>query len=369
VTLVVNPNITEVLAGQTVALTLEASGQNLRFKWSASRGKLSAFDTPAVIYTAPDTTGVDTVTVEVSSSSGTTIENVSFNIVVPSPITTTSPPTITITSPLAEVVCPLDDVCYFDATGASSGVASDPDLEVIIFVRDGLWWPHKGFFVRSDGTWDGRAQIGDQPCWSIGHDFAIVAVVMTREQANRIPTEFQPLPEEYVARSDVVELVTTYDPVPIDLSAASASPDTGSSITLSAVGEKFLVIDYDLGTGGWVQVPVPVNQNMACMKELKFSITFSLQGTGAANTLEVKLEDADGTNYGWLSKPGGSVTANGETMGVPLDDFVFWWGNEGMNWQQVANVVFAVAKKQVGDASGAGQVIVSDVVMVPPVTP
>lgn len=94
VALVINPDIKDVLPGQTVALTVETSGQNLRFKWSASRGKLSAFDTPAVIYTAPDSTGVDTVTVEVSSSSGATIENVSFNIIAPTPtLTPSSTPT------------------------------------------------------------------------------------------------------------------------------------------------------------------------------------------------------------------------------------------------------------------------------------
>jgi len=93
VTLVVNPDITDVLAGGDVALTVETSGQDLRFKWSAARGKLSEFDTPAVFYTAPDTPGVDTVTVEVSAAGGTTVEHVSFNIVLPTP----SPPTLAAT--------------------------------------------------------------------------------------------------------------------------------------------------------------------------------------------------------------------------------------------------------------------------------
>jgi len=97
VTLVVNPEITEVSAGQTVALTVEASGQNLSFNWSVARGKLSASDKPAVIYTAPDSAGVDTVTVEVSSASGTTTRNVSFNVIVPPTTTFTPTPTLTFT--------------------------------------------------------------------------------------------------------------------------------------------------------------------------------------------------------------------------------------------------------------------------------
>jgi hypothetical protein len=98
VTLVVNPDIKDVLAGNSLALVVEAeaSGQNLRYKWSATRGRLSAFDVPAVIYTAPDTAGVDTVTVEVSSAAGTTTRNKSFNIVFPTPTFTPSPtPTVT----------------------------------------------------------------------------------------------------------------------------------------------------------------------------------------------------------------------------------------------------------------------------------
>jgi hypothetical protein len=91
VALVINPDITDVLAGDIVALTAETSGRDLRFKWSASRGKLSAFDAPAVLYTAPDTEGVDTVTVEVSSANGTTVKHVSFNII--SPPTRTPVPT------------------------------------------------------------------------------------------------------------------------------------------------------------------------------------------------------------------------------------------------------------------------------------
>jgi hypothetical protein len=95
VTLVVNPDIKDVLARDTIALTVETSGQDLRFEWSVARGTLSSPDTPAVIYTAPDTPGVDTVTVQVSSASGTTTRNVSFNITLPDTATPTVAPPAT----------------------------------------------------------------------------------------------------------------------------------------------------------------------------------------------------------------------------------------------------------------------------------
>ena len=84
VALVVNPSDTEeMLAGETVPIHADASGQDLKFQWSVTRGQLSAFDTPAVIYTAPDSVGADTVTVEVTGSGGTTTKSVSFDVVVP----------------------------------------------------------------------------------------------------------------------------------------------------------------------------------------------------------------------------------------------------------------------------------------------
>lgn len=106
VTLILDPDITDISAGQTVALNIEASGQGLQFKWSVARGNLSAFDVPSVIYTAPSTPGLDTVSVEVTSASATTTRSVNFNVIVPP--TETLPPTIAPTNtplplPLTEV--------------------------------------------------------------------------------------------------------------------------------------------------------------------------------------------------------------------------------------------------------------------------
>lgn len=81
--LIIDPDISDVLAGQTVTLAVEASGQGVKIKWSAIRGTLSASEGPAVVYSPPDTPGKDTVSVEVSTAAGTTIKNVSFNVIAP----------------------------------------------------------------------------------------------------------------------------------------------------------------------------------------------------------------------------------------------------------------------------------------------
>lgn len=106
VVIVINPDIENVSAGQTVAISVNTSGQGLQFKWSVSKGTLSASDMPAVIYTAPDIAGLDTVTVEVSSATGTTTKTVSFNVIVPpteTPVPTTVPTDTPIPPPVLEV--------------------------------------------------------------------------------------------------------------------------------------------------------------------------------------------------------------------------------------------------------------------------
>lgn len=374
VALIINPDIKDVLSGQTVALTVDANGSGLRYKWSVSRGKLSAFDAPAVIYTAPDTLGADAVTVEVTSASGTTTKNASFNIIASptrTPVPTPPPPpaTFLIAAPFNKVVCPIDKFCTFPVAGTLTGIAPDPNLKVVVFVKNepGLsdkWWPHQqALIIRNDDAWQAQAQIGDVPCTGIKDDFQIVALLMTADQASKINAEWQVLPQGYAAKSNIVDLITAYDPLTVDLSFASASSDISSTISL-ATSNSTLDMNYDLGAGGWVLIAVPLYRNLSCMKQLKAAVSFSYEGAGAANSFEVKLEDADGTNFGWITKPRESV-AN-KTFSLPFSDFTNWVaGNSpGMNWGQVKNLLFAISKKA-GDEGSRGRIIIKDVMITP----
>ena len=58
---------TTIQTGETTSLNVEASGSDLQFEWTAISGSLSDPSQPAVIYTAPNSAGSDTVTVVVSS--------------------------------------------------------------------------------------------------------------------------------------------------------------------------------------------------------------------------------------------------------------------------------------------------------------
>ena len=81
VTVTWTPNVSDVEVGQEIAFIVETEGQNVQFRWSAINGMLSASEGSAVIYTAPDTEGVDIVTLEASNDGGTTVEHISFNVV------------------------------------------------------------------------------------------------------------------------------------------------------------------------------------------------------------------------------------------------------------------------------------------------
>ncbi|MGQ9792670.1 MAG: PKD domain-containing protein, partial [Anaerolineae bacterium] len=102
VNLSVNPPTTQLLPGQSVAISANVVGQGVFFRWSVAHGTLSAYDTPAVIYTAPAYASLDTVTVEVTNAGGTAYRSVSFMIVYPTP----APPPPTATPPATPTPVP-----------------------------------------------------------------------------------------------------------------------------------------------------------------------------------------------------------------------------------------------------------------------
>ena len=88
-------------------------------------------------------------------------------------------------------------------------------------------------------------------------------------------------------------------------------------------------------------------------------IRFVYRGEGDTNTLEVKLEDADGSNFGKTvdtkTNPGSWTTVE-----VPVSDFNYWWGgDQSLNLKKV-HLQFAVSIKE-GDDGGSGKVIIDQV--------
>lgn len=143
--------------------------------------------------------------------------------------------------------------------------------------------------------------------------------------------------------------------------------DTGSTIALATVPgrtNKALQITYDLGEGGWVQLYQSASSyNRGDLSEMA-GLTFYYRGDGNANTLEVKFEDTDGTNFGRLLQ-GQSAAADWTRIEVQFTELTYLWGGDvNMDWEQVKNISFAVSKKQ-GDMGGEGTVEIADIALIP----
>jgi hypothetical protein len=106
---------TTITTGEEASLTIAADGNQLKFEWTTQRGTLSDSAQPAVIYTAPDSPGTDTVTVKVTYSGGQIVRSIIFDVVAPPTPTVTETPlpadTPTATSPATPTAAPPPTVC------------------------------------------------------------------------------------------------------------------------------------------------------------------------------------------------------------------------------------------------------------------
>ena len=77
-----DPAATEVVAGGEIAITAESdTTDELRFEWSADRGRLSRPEGQSVIFTAPEVPGLVIVDLRASGPSGMSTRSVTFTVV------------------------------------------------------------------------------------------------------------------------------------------------------------------------------------------------------------------------------------------------------------------------------------------------
>jgi hypothetical protein len=167
--------------------------------------------------------------------------------------------------------------------------------------------------------------------------------------------------------------INTATPTPTPI-AVSTDPtlwttlaDTGSTIALTTVPgrtDTALQITYDLGEGGWVHLyQLASSYNRGDLSEMT-GLIFYYRGSGNVNTLEVKFEDPDGTNFGQL-RQGQSVATDWTRIEVRFAELTYLFGgDDNMDWEQVDRISFAVSKKQ-DDMGGAGTVEIADIALIP----
>ncbi|MBN1385206.1 MAG: CIA30 family protein [Elusimicrobia bacterium] len=131
--------------------------------------------------------------------------------------------------------------------------------------------------------------------------------------------------------------------------------ENGTSIKISSE-KKAMNIDYDFGDGKWVQVKKNFKLGISNLNTLKFR----LKGTGKSNDFQIKIEDADGTNFGYTFS---GITSNGswKEYEVPLKSFKYFWsadnGDSNMDWSNIKMLYFAISVNE----GGKGTVLLDDV--------
>lgn len=138
--------------------------------------------------------------------------------------------------------------------------------------------------------------------------------------------------------------------------------DNGSTIKLVDLpGEngKALGIEYNIGTGNWLATYKDLSLDLGRYK----GIRFRYKGEGSGNSLEFKIEDADGSQFGMLV-PSRSNPGSWTTVEVKYTDLAYWWGGDKNLNLASPKVHFAVSVKD-GDQRGSGKVLVDQLELIP----
>jgi hypothetical protein len=133
--------------------------------------------------------------------------------------------------------------------------------------------------------------------------------------------------------------------------------DNGTTISLVAAldddGKEAMQLNFDMARGLWCGAFKPMGKDLSSYKGLRFRI----KGTGAGNTIEFKLEDADGSNFGRAIDQKTNV-ANWTTVDIPFASLQHWWSGDDKLALADVKIHFAIAKKET-DPGGAGSLTIA----------
>ncbi|MEW5693359.1 MAG: carbohydrate binding domain-containing protein, partial [Candidatus Hydrogenedentota bacterium] len=130
------------------------------------------------------------------------------------------------------------------------------------------------------------------------------------------------------------------------------SVDICSSLKINKIKDGF-EMDYDLGTGFWVQVWQNKNLNLKEYTSIKLKVAMQ----GEKNRIEIKLVDSDGTNFGYNIEDM-NTDGNVKELLIPFSDFrYFWGGDSNLEWDNVKSIWIAISKMN----GGKGKLAVTSV--------
>lgn len=136
--------------------------------------------------------------------------------------------------------------------------------------------------------------------------------------------------------------------------------DRGVTVSLDVIETETgsaLEIFYSMEGGEWLGIFKSINRDLSGYKGLRFSF----MGLGSANSLEVKLEDGDGTQFGRVMEAKSNASSC-KTVDVTFDQLSYWWGGDSsLDWKKVRHIHFALSKKSKTDQGGSGKVMIGKV--------
>lgn len=188
------------------------------------------------------------------------------------------------------------------------------------------------------------------------------ALVACGGGAPAVETAAAPEPTAVLPDTTPAEVAAPAAVITAGLGSWEVYKDDTATITVTPVpgtGPEAVEIVYNLGnTGHWCGIW----RNMSDLSGFK-GIKLVFRGSGASNTVEFKLEDEDGTNFGQVL-PVKSNAASLTTLEIPFNGLrYFWGGDQNLNLKNVKMHV-AISHKA-GDEGGAGKITIDDLVLMP----
>lgn len=147
-----------------------------------------------------------------------------------------------------------------------------------------------------------------------------------------------------------------------DMSTAPAGwfpeKDAGTTANLTAgKGQKgkALELTYNFNSGNWLGMRKKIEKDLTGKKGIRFAV----RGEGAANSIEVKLENADYTNFGTVL-PVKSNAGAWTMVEINFADMQYLWGNSQALDLKKPLLHIAVVKKD-GDEGATGKLIIDQI--------
>lgn len=132
----------------------------------------------------------------------------------------------------------------------------------------------------------------------------------------------------------------------VDIALLPAKGKTGDAVEM----------DYDLASGAWFGAKKEFKGDFTGFKGLRFVF----RGEGNPNSVEVKIEDKDGSNFGKIL-PIKSNIKNWTTINLPFSALEHWSGSDNKLDLSGVKLHFAVSVKDKNDKGGKGKFIAGNI--------